>query len=136
MKYLDRNINKKELVADKTEGKFSCRRVLPLRCAVRYMGFENIKCIYLNVKVKVDAAWLIVSSDAGMARFRFRWGIETHSRKSFEPEILTARNAKANRRSCSCNDEPKLEIPPTATNGEHYAHFPLFGKRFSLRLSR
>lgn len=63
-------LRKRKSVAIKTEGKFSC--ILPLRCVTRYMGFENVKCIYLNVKVEVDAAWLIVASDAGMARFRFR----------------------------------------------------------------
>ncbi|CAL1684203.1 unnamed protein product [Lasius platythorax] len=74
------------------------------------MGFENGKCIYL----KVDVAELIRASDAGMARFRFRCDIETHSRKSFTPEMLTRRNTKANRRSCDCNNELRLEIPPTA----------------------
>lgn len=92
-------IRRKSIVV-KTESKFSYRRIFPFQCVAKYMGFENVKCIYLNVKVEVDAARLIVGSDAGMARFRFRQGIETYSRKSFEPEILTVRNVKANRRSC------------------------------------
>lgn len=75
----------------------------------RNTNFENGKCIYTQ---KVEAARKLIGvRDARIGRFRFRRSIETHSRKSFKPEILSTCNTRANRHSCDCNDEMRLEIP-------------------------
>jgi len=57
-----------------TKRKVNFRADAYFRSVVQYLSgiWENVKCIYLNVKVEVDAAWLIIVGDAGMARFRFR----------------------------------------------------------------